>query len=207
MNDGRLTLTRRRVLFGAVGVGLAGAGAGAGTMATFLDTESSTGNSISAGTLDLKLDGGDSTVTFLTETSVAPGDSGSSTLQVSNAGSLPGYIDIEVASLTVRENACVGNENSVDGTCGDPGVGDGELQDYLEVRASFQNGPTVFDWGTASNRLAPGTVYDVDYQLDGGSSDTFELEWRLPSAGDDAQSDGVEFALTFSLDQQTDAGA
>jgi len=189
-------------------VAAAGAATGAGTMAAFRDSESSTGNSISAGTLNLTLDGSDATVQFLSQTSVAPGDSGSATLTVANTGSLPGYIDVEVASLTSYENGLSGNENSVDGSGGDPGAGNGELQDYLEVHAEFQNGPALWSgFDTVANRLGTGTPYDRDYQLAAGGSDTFVVDWQLPSSvGDDAQSDGIEFALTFSLDQRADTG-
>lgn len=209
MVDAKISVTRRRLLVGVAAVGTAGAGAGAGTMALFSDTESSSGNSVSAGTLDLTLDGSDATVTFLSETGVAPGDGGTATMTVANAGSLTGYIDVEVASLTDYENGLSGNENSVDNTGGDPGAGNGELSQYLEVHAEFQNGPDLWSgFDTADNRLQPGTVYDEDYQLAGGASDTFVLDWQLPtSTGDDAQSDGIEFALTFSLDQESDTGA
>jgi predicted ribosomally synthesized peptide with SipW-like signal peptide len=51
-----LDLTRRRVLAGAAGVGLASAAAGFGTSAYLSDTESFENNTITAGTLDLKVD-------------------------------------------------------------------------------------------------------------------------------------------------------
>jgi spore coat-associated protein N len=86
-------LTRRRIL-GSLGViGVAAGGAGAGTMAYFQDTESSTGNTIDAGTLDLKLSDGDE----FTEDGVSgtwtisnakPGDSVTSEVVLTNAGSL-----------------------------------------------------------------------------------------------------------------------
>ncbi|RXK50379.1 vWA domain-containing protein [Halorientalis pallida] len=49
-------LSRRKVLAGLGGIGLASAGAGLGTSAFFSDGESFLGNSLTAGTLDLKLD-------------------------------------------------------------------------------------------------------------------------------------------------------
>ncbi|WP_435114991.1 VWA domain-containing protein [Halolamina sp. C58] len=48
--------TRRQLLAGMGAVGLASAGAGLGTTAYFSDTESFEGNTLQAGTLDLKLD-------------------------------------------------------------------------------------------------------------------------------------------------------
>jgi hypothetical protein len=113
-----------------------------------------------------------------------------------------------VTSLTTYENGLVGNENSVDNSGGDPGAGNGELQDYLEVYAHFQNGPELWSgYQPVADRVAAGPDYDLDYQLAGGASDTFVLDWRLPtSAGDDAQSDGLTFELAFHLDQRPDQG-
>ena len=49
-------LSRRKVLAGLGAIGVASAGAGLGTSAYFSDNESFTGNTLTAGTLDLKLD-------------------------------------------------------------------------------------------------------------------------------------------------------
>lgn len=186
----------------------ASAAAGAGTMAAFSDEATSGPNAVSTGTLDLELDGADGTVQFLSETEVAPGDSGQATVTLSNTGSLTGYVDVTVASLTSYENGLVGNENAADSSGGDPGPGNGELQDYLEVHAELQGGPALWTgYDVAANRLTPGTEYDLDYELPGGATVDFVFDWQLPeSAGNDAQSDGLEFALTFSLDQQADGG-
>ncbi|MDS0223138.1 CalY family protein [Haloarcula sp. S1AR25-5A] len=53
MSDKSIELTRRRVLGGIATVGAASAAAGAGTFAYFSDEETSTGNTIQAGTVDL----------------------------------------------------------------------------------------------------------------------------------------------------------
>lgn len=188
-------------------IGLASLGADAKTAALFRDDESST-STVQSGTLDLTLDGNDGTVTFLSETSVGLGDSGQATLTVANVGSLTGYLDVEVASLTNYENGISGNENSADNTGGDPGQGNGELQDHLEVAATFSSGPDLWTgFDVVASKLGAGTVYDLDYELPGGGSDTFVLDWQLPSdTSTEAESDSVEFALTFRLDQAADAG-
>jgi len=201
--------TRRGFLGAIAATGLLAAGAGAATTALFVDSETETGNVLSAGTLDLTVDGVDASVALLSEVDVAPGDSGQATVTVANAGSLPGYVDVRVASLTNYENGLVGNEDSSDTSGGDPGEGNGELQEYLEVQAAFRDGPDLWSsWETAVDRLASGTVYDLDYRLPSGGTDEFVLDWRLPTdAGEDAQSDSIEFSITFSLDQQSDTGA
>lgn len=57
--SGRFELTRRRLLGSVAVTGAATAGAGAGTWAYFTDSETSSGNEVSAGTLDLGItDGG-----------------------------------------------------------------------------------------------------------------------------------------------------
>jgi len=53
MSDKNIAVTRRRVLGGIVTVGAASAAVGAGTFAFFSDTESSSNNQVTAGTLDL----------------------------------------------------------------------------------------------------------------------------------------------------------
>src|SRR6056297_4030525 len=56
MNDDYTTLSRRQMLAALGGVGLASAAAGLGTSAYLNDTESFENNTITAGTLDLKVD-------------------------------------------------------------------------------------------------------------------------------------------------------
>lgn len=56
MSDNNLELSRRKILGSVGAVGAAGAAAGLGTSALFSDEESFTNNSITAGTLDMKVD-------------------------------------------------------------------------------------------------------------------------------------------------------
>lgn len=179
-------------------------------MAYFSDTESSSGNDVTAGTLDLTIDGGNQTVSFFTETNLVPGDTGQATLPVSNAGTLGGYLDVSVAALTNYENGQPGNESSKDDTGGDPGQGNGELQDHLEVDAYFLNSSTGTEthlWSTGleviGTKFSTGTDYDVDYALPSGASRTFVIDWELPSdTTREAQSDSIDLELTFELGQE-----
>ena len=56
MKDDTIGLSRRKILGGLGAVGLASAGAGLGTTAYFNDTESFDNNTLTAGSLDLKVD-------------------------------------------------------------------------------------------------------------------------------------------------------
>ena len=55
-DNGKINLTRRKILASMGAVGAAGAGAGLGTSALFSDTEGFDNNTITAGSLDLKVD-------------------------------------------------------------------------------------------------------------------------------------------------------
>lgn len=89
----RHELTRRTLLGGVAATGVTAAGAGAGTMALFTDAEESTGNSVSAGTLDLVVadsdEGfGDGVSATWTLSNAKPGDTVLADLTLQNAGSL-----------------------------------------------------------------------------------------------------------------------
>lgn len=89
MSDKKLELSRRRVLGGLALTGAAAAGTGAGTFAYFSDTEESSGNTVSAGTLDLTPDG--ATGFSFGLSSLAPGESaGSPSVDLENSGSIDG---------------------------------------------------------------------------------------------------------------------
>ena len=191
----RIRLTRRRLLGAALATGVAGAGTGAGTMAAFSDSESSSNNSVQAGTLDLTLDGSSQTVTFLDVMGAEPGDSGQSSVTLGNTGSVVGVPEVEVAAIRSTENGYYGKENGQDGS-----PSDGELDEHLELRASL-DGTTILSRTTADS-LSVGDSYTASSTIGGGGSSTFTIEWWLPSDTSDlAQSDGFEFDLTFRLQQ------
>ncbi|RLI40291.1 hypothetical protein DRO69_13115 [Candidatus Bathyarchaeota archaeon] len=75
--------------------------AGAGTFAYFSDTETSSGNTFTAGTMDLKLNGGDSVTATWTVDDWAPGETVTATLKIKNVGSVGAYwLYIGISSLT-----------------------------------------------------------------------------------------------------------
>ncbi|MFB6188825.1 MAG: TasA family protein [Halapricum sp.] len=195
MSD-RITLSRRRVLGAAVAAGLASAGAGVGTMAAFSDSESSSDNQITAGTLDLTLDGGEQTVTILDVTGATPGQQGQGSITLGNAGTIAGVPEIEVAALRSSENGYYGAEKGQDGS-----PNDGELDQYLEVR--FSIGGTTVRSRTTADSLSVGDTYTGSSPITGGGSTPLTVEWWLPSNTDSiAQSDGFGFDLTVRLTQQ-----
>ena len=185
---------------------------GIGTWAYFSDTEQSTDNSLTAGTLDLNIDGGDTAVTMFSVSDVAPGDSGSGNCTLTNAGSLAGELDIAFSAITNTPGAGGGEYEGGSGELG----ANAEIAVYLDVDQSGT--VTAGDIGLKSD----GTTYDPTVALDyatidsygsdswnevvaamaASAADDFIVLWRVPTgAVNDIQGDSVSFDVTFTLEQ------
>lgn len=220
MSDDKIELNRRRVLGGLATIGVASAGAGAGTMAYFSDNESVDNNSVSAGTLDLttgtkssfKLDLGDK----------APGDSGTTTLDITNSGSLSGsnaVLDANINDITGTGGS--GSSEYEDDTA--------NLGDNLEVRIwidvddndSFDSGDYMlksdetivadgsgYSGGYDTLNNYSGTTWNGIRNMGSGNTDEVNVDWQIPDAGtgNNIQGDSVEFDLTFQLRQSGGSG-
>ncbi|GGC63510.1 TasA family protein [Haloferax sulfurifontis] len=201
-----LTLTRRRFLGGLFTISAGSAAAGVGTYSAFSDTERADA-SFGVGTLDLTVDGDDERLTFLEESGLAPGDSGTASVTLRNRGSLAGFLDIDVLGVTDDENG-----QSEPPSQNDPRVGDGELAQVLEVRAWLEapDGSKTYlcgssDYATLDSIFVADETFDLDYELASGESVDFVIAWRLPSsAGNEVASDIAGVDLRFALDQRTD---
>ena len=182
---------------------------GGGTYAWFSDTESSTGNVLTAGRLDLHINGGDVPVTTIIAT-VSPGESGSDNCTLANAGTILGELDVSIAAINNTPYA--GGGEFQDGT-GDLGA-NAEMALYFDVDES--GGATAGDFGLKSD----GTLYDPSVALDydiidnyvatwdaadnitAGTSDSFVVDWRVAdTVGNAIQGDAVSFDITFTLQQ------
>lgn len=98
MTDPTKDLTRRQLLGGIATLGAATAATGAGTYALFSDSETSAGNTVSAGTLDLQNADGNSlsASTKLQETNFTPGSGGSWSIGLQNSGTISGALDLGI---------------------------------------------------------------------------------------------------------------
>ena len=82
------------------------------TVAYFSDTETSTGNTFTAGTLDLKVNGGDVFIPYAVG-NLKPGESrGTDTYVITNTGSLPGILSLKVANVITNENGVIEPESA-----------------------------------------------------------------------------------------------
>jgi len=174
---------------------------GAGTFAYFNDTETSTGNTFTAGTLNLVPStsgtgpagkytvtaGGDGINGNVVFDRVAPGDSGSITWTLQNTGNLNGTLTM-ASTATFTENGSNEPEAAV---AGNNGGGNGDLDQYMGVRVKRDGS---YFLGDASNYVPVSSLaaaLNAESQaLTAGGTITYVLEWQLATDLKDAGPDG-----------------
>lgn len=199
-------MVNKKILASMVVITLMLLAIGWGTSAWFSDMETSTGNTFTAGTLDLKLDGGDVNVVKFTVSNMRPGNQPKATYALTNAGSLSGYLDLENINVTDYENGR--SEPEIE--AGDISDGVGELSSVVNLRLFvdygndgwisvgdnvFFNGkvntlPSSFDLNEPIS--AGGTVYIVAL-----------FDWWSTPNDNLAQSDSFVLDIGFELGQTT----
>lgn len=195
----------KKIILSLSVIAIVSAAAVGGTMAYFSDTETSTGNTFTAGTLDLNLDGGNVNVVKFTVANANPGESGSGTWQVNNVGSVAGFVDLESISLTDDDNSCTEPE-AADGdeTCG---AGEGDLSDNITVDLFVDannnqvndEGDTAIYSGVLSGIAAN---YDMNLALAAAGVNYITMNWNVPTTvGNVIQSDSTALNVTFELGQ------
>jgi predicted ribosomally synthesized peptide with SipW-like signal peptide len=158
-NDSKYSLSRRKALLGLGTVGVAGAGAGVGTSALFSDTESFEDNTLTAGELNLIVDYGTSVDSTNASAAIDGGQANNGTIdgdvsaeyvlgdvKPGDGGFLafcpkvvdnPAWLWAGSNGLTDSENGLTEPEGEVDSTGGDPGDGNGELSENIQVTVSY----------------------------------------------------------------------
>ncbi len=170
----------RKILISLSIIGIVAVIAIGATVAYFGDVETSAGNIITAGTLDLKIDyqcdkpGCDFSLrdlrgqSFFSECDVKPGDSGEVTISwhVYNNNA---WGRLRFADIYDYENGCTNSEiKAGDTTCNDPGEGEGELSQHLTFTAWMDQG-SVPGWQCPekSNGPCPADLQEGDNILNG----------------------------------------
>jgi spore coat-associated protein N len=184
---------------------------GGATYAYFSDTESSTDNTLTAGTLDLNIDGGDVAVTTFTASDVAPGSSGSGSSILANVGSITGELDIDTSAVT---NTPGGGGTEFEGGSGELGAS-AQIAMYIDVDQSggwnagdvgLQSTGVTYSFPTALNYdeiddYASETWNAVE-NMATTATDTIRVNWQVPTGADNTiQGDSVSFDITFTLEQ------
>jgi predicted ribosomally synthesized peptide with SipW-like signal peptide len=195
----------KKILMSVAVIGFVGALAAGATSAYFSDTETSTGNTFTAGTLDLNIDGGNTNVVKFTVGNKAPGDTGTGYWTVKNVGTVDGFLDLENKVVVNNDNACNEPEDIVDDTC--TTLLGGELGANLNVvlfvdadhNGIVDTGDVTLYTGTLDG-LVSAMVADVAFAA--GAEKYISMNWEIPSTVENIiQSDSVEFGMTLELGQ------
>jgi predicted ribosomally synthesized peptide with SipW-like signal peptide len=194
------------MIFGTIGSG-----------AWFSDQGKSTGNTVTAGTLNMTVDGQDSSaVRSYSVSNIYPSNPWSHSWGhqwiVTNVGTLPGKLSISVSNLQNFENGCNAPETAAgDTTCG-TGPDQGELGQLMYGKI----GPNNYDAGYVFNNTPwSSPVFNPLNTMNNTTTDTvvlqpgesvavyFDLEFDThPGLTDNlAQGDGISFDVTFDLVQ------
>lgn len=172
---------------------------GIGTLAYFIDTESSTGNQFTAGTLDLKTNDADGISEVLNSTNIAPGDTiGPAEIELRNAGSVDGS-DLDIIFSYTESDA---DPNPVD-------MSANQTAAQLMVTALDYHGASLLGTVGDSNGNSYVDLYDLatadltgQSGISAGETKDFRIEVQLVSGtGNDFQADGIDLTITFILHQ------
>lgn len=183
-------------------IGVVAAMAGAGTFAYFTDTETSTGNVFTAGTLDLVVNGENPVSSHFELENVQPSYNGACKVNLSNIGTCDGYLSMWIENLTDDDNGLTEPEKSVDST---GGAGEGELSPNLCIQI-WDDTPAELYNGTLANFAA--THGNESTQLDlgdlgAGESREFTVGYYVPSdVNNIIQSDISTFDIVVDLLQK-----
>jgi predicted ribosomally synthesized peptide with SipW-like signal peptide len=171
---------------------------GWGTYSYFSDTETSSGNKFSAGTLDLKVDGKDNPLdVYFNVADVKPGDSGSKTIALKNDGTIEGTAKIHIKNVANSE----GTNPEPETDTAEPG----DLGKYLVLKIWYDAEGDGFE---ADDLIVTDEVNDLNSvlttlgPLGAGQTRNVKIDWELPSdVGNDIMGDSVTFDIEFSLVQ------
>lgn len=172
------------------------------TQALFSDEETSSNNTFTAATLDLKTNDADGTTASYTLANIKPGDwANAGQVVLKNAGSVDGTLSYEITNVRNYENGCQEQEVG-DATCG-TGTSGGELGGLTKASLQQNVAPwTRFPVSPVVINDAEGIRYPIG-DLDAGATlpmVTYGV-WT-PTANDNlAMGDSVVFDVVFYLEQ------
>ncbi len=189
---------------------------GGGTWAYFSDLETSTGNTLTAGTLNLQVGAADPLTATITVTDAKPGDNTTGVdWLLKNTGNLPGYLDITFSNIVDADNTVIEPEV---GSTGEDGTEDGELAERLTLLSyideddnnTFSVGDVQifndFVKGGATALLGQQTNnYAMAANYGSGNNKAVRIEWSVNSSvGNCIMGDSTGFDVEFSLEQTAD---
>ena len=188
-------------------IAIVGAAAVGATAALYSDTETSNGNTFTAGSLDLSVDGnnGINTVKWIVGPMV-PLNQPKGTFHLANSGNVGGYLDLENIAVTSHENSIIEPETQA-GDVTDP---EGELEDVLNLRLFSDNncdgwisvGDVTFFNGKVGT-IASSYDQNIPIPAGGNACITGIYDWWSTADDNKAMTDSFVLDLTFELGQTT----
>jgi spore coat-associated protein N len=189
---------KKKIMMLLVSATLAIALLGGGVYAYFSDTETSSGNSFTAGSLDLVIGGSGSSSIVLT--GLAPGNSGSSSIQLANNGNIAGNLSMTAGNLVDGEGTNWEPETNT--------APPGDLSANVDVVVFVDvNSNGLHDDG-AGNDLWTGKLSTLPSNnincgsLAGAGTTHIGFYWSIAtSVGNDIMGDTTTFDIVFTLQQ------
>ena len=210
----------RKILFSLMTIALVGSLIGGGVFAYFSDVETSTGNTFTAGTLDLTVDTENPWAsTKITVTGMKPDDSGAVDCTLNNAGNLAGSLTADINSLSDGQGTCTEPECVAEGGTYSGGSCSGNTP--VNLSAEMDMVVWVDDGaggGTANNGVQDGTEqqlfsgtlaaantggpWTVTGGLGAGSTTYIAISYSIDTGvGNEIQDDTSTFTIEFDLQQ------
>ena len=207
----------KKILIAVMAVALV-AGLTGGAFAYFSDTETATANEFGAGTLDLDWQSGDKGGEFIMQlSSKAPGQSGSASQTIDNAGNMAGEFELSIGAIS--DNFVGGGTEYEDVTNDLKSSALCTMTMYIDIDQSgtwttgdhnlihdgtvvTHTGAQTLDYNTFANYES--TAWDGTdiYLMGAGDSDDVIFAWDIDSTEtNDIQGDGVSFTVTMTLEQ------
>lgn len=200
----------RKLFLSVAVIGITSAIAIGATSAYFSDTEVSSANTFTAGTLDLKIDDQDGAqVAHVTFANVVPavqwqGAEYDHQWVLKNTGTLPGTVTYKIKNIQNFENGC----NAPESVMGDisclTGTDQGELGSQMKLVFQLNQAPYGYNQDIFPLNAAEGVAYTpVAYHLNPGETKAvFLRSWFISSPSNNlAQGDSVQFDIEFTLAQ------
>ena len=173
--------------------------AGIGSWAFFSDAETSTGNVLAAGTLDLKTNDADGVSQTLMATNMVPGEViGPETIILKNSGSVAGST-LDIAFTYIESDGAANPaDKSADDTAAMIEVTTQKYDDFSLLTSVLDNNTN----GYRDIQDLQNTDLSGQSSINASSSKEFEIAIKArDSIGGDFQADGITVTMTFVLNQ------
>ncbi|MEM0449721.1 MAG: TasA family protein [Methanomassiliicoccales archaeon] len=188
---------KKRMVMLAIGAMLAAALIAGGAYAYFSDTETSSGNQFSAGSLDLVLGtAGSMPISFI---NMVPGSSGSSYIQVQNQGSIVAELRISGQNLVDAEGMNYEPETNT----AEPGdlSSNVDIEIFVDANANgLRDAGESLLWSGKLNAFNGATVTYGEMAI--GATVNIGIYYSVPTTvGNEIMGDTVTFDIVFVLQQ------